>query len=63
MLVSPFKCATAKPDLVLVDEPLVNEHFESIDELEDVLATRCCVLQQMNNALKNLTNYHWFNYR
>jgi transposase len=47
----------------LVDEPLVNEHFESIDELEDVLATRCCVLQQMNNEIKNLTNYHWFNYR
>ncbi|MBD2046363.1 IS630 family transposase [Coleofasciculus sp. FACHB-64] len=46
----------------LVDEPLVNEHFESINELEDVLAARCCVLQQMNDEIRNLTNYHWFNY-
>jgi len=46
----------------LVDEPLVNEHFESIDELENVLATRCCVLQEMTNEIKNLTNYHWLNY-
>jgi transposase len=46
----------------LVDEPLVNEHFESIDELEDVLAARCCVLQQMSHEIKNLTNYHWFQY-
>jgi transposase len=46
----------------LVDEPLVNEHFESIEPLEDALAIRCCVLQQMTNEIKNLTNYHWFNY-
>ena len=45
----------------LVDEPLVNEHFESLDELEDVLATRCCVLQTMNQEIKNITNYYWFN--
>jgi hypothetical protein len=45
----------------LVDEPLVNEHFESLDELEDVLATRCCVLQTMNQEIKNVTNYYWFN--
>jgi len=45
----------------LVDEPLVNEHFESLDELEDVLATRCCVLQTINQEIKNITNYYWFN--
>jgi transposase len=46
----------------LIDEPLVNKHFETIEQLEDVLASRCCVLQQMINEIKNLTNYHWFNY-
>lgn len=46
----------------LLDEPLVTEHFETITQLEDVLAARCCVLQQMSNESKNLTPYHWFNY-
>lgn len=46
----------------LVDEPLVNQHFETLDALEDVLAARCCVLQQMNDHIRNLTNYHWLNY-
>ncbi len=46
----------------LVDEPLVNEHFETIEEIEDVLALRCCILQNMTEEIKNLTNYHWLNY-
>jgi transposase len=45
----------------LIDEPLVNEHFESQHELEDVLATRCCVLQTMSQEIKNITHYYWFN--
>jgi hypothetical protein len=45
-----------------VDEPLVNEHFESIEQLENVLAARCCVLQEMTDEIKNLTYYHWLNY-
>jgi len=46
----------------LVDEPLVNQHFENIQQLEDVLALRCCVLQKMKDEIRNLTNYHWLNY-
>ena len=46
----------------LVDEPLVNEYFEMIEEIEDVLAVRCCTLQNMTEEIKNLTNYHWLNY-
>lgn len=46
----------------LVDEPLVNEYFERIEEIEDVLAVRCCTLQNMTEEIKNLTNYHWLNY-
>jgi hypothetical protein len=26
------------------------------------LATRCCVLQTMNQEIKNITNYYWFNW-
>ena len=43
----------------LVDEPLVNQHFESIDEIEDVLVERCCRLTEMTEEICNLTNYHW----
>ena len=44
----------------LVDEPLVNECFESLDEIEEVLVKRCNVLSSMKEEIKNLTNYHWF---
>ncbi|MFM2312685.1 MAG: hypothetical protein RLZZ04_1961 [Cyanobacteriota bacterium] len=43
----------------LVDEPLVNQHFQTIDEIEDILAERCCVLTKMKDEIRNLTNYHW----
>jgi hypothetical protein len=46
---------------MLVDAPLVNQHFESIAQLE-VVAKRCCVLQEMREEIKKLTNYHWLNY-
>jgi hypothetical protein len=36
----------------LVDEPLVNQHFENIQQLEDVLALRCCVLQKMKDEIR-----------
>lgn len=44
----------------LVDEPLVNQHFEAIDEIEDVLAERCLILAEMKDEIRDLTNYHWF---
>jgi hypothetical protein len=47
---------------MLVDVPLVNQHFESIDQLEKVVAKRCCVLQEMREEIKKLTNSHWLNY-
>ena len=46
----------------LVDEALANQNIESIDELEEILSQRCCILTQMREEIKNLTNYHWFNY-
>lgn len=44
----------------LVDEPLVNKHFETIDEIEELLIKRCNVLSNMKEEIKNLTNYYWF---
>ena len=43
----------------LVDEPLVNQYFETIDEIEEILVKRCNTLMTMNEEIKNLTNYHW----
>ena len=43
----------------LVDEPLVNQYFETIDDLEDILVKRCCLLTEMTEEIRNLTNYHW----
>ena len=45
----------------LVDEPLINEHFPTIEHLEDVLSKRCCVLSEMREEIRNLTNFHWLN--
>ncbi|MDJ0533008.1 MAG: transposase [Xenococcaceae cyanobacterium MO_207.B15] len=39
----------------LVDEPLVNQHFETIDEIENILVKRCCTLIQMKDEIRNLT--------
>lgn len=46
----------------LVDEPLVNEYFETIEEIEEILATRCQFLETTPSVIKNLTNYHWLTY-
>ncbi len=45
----------------LVDEPLVNEHFETINEIEELLVNRCNVLREMKEEIRNLTHYHWLN--
>jgi transposase len=43
----------------LSDEPLVNKSFATLDELEEVLAQRCCIVSQMPAQVQALTNYHW----
>jgi transposase len=44
----------------LADEPLVNKNFESLDELEEILAQRCQILTNMTEPIQALTNYHWW---
>ncbi len=43
----------------LIDEPLVNQYFETIDEIENILVERCCVVSEMKDEVHKLTNYHW----
>ena len=44
----------------LADEPLVNRCFDEIEQVEDILATRCQTLITMQDDICNLTNYHWW---
>lgn len=44
----------------LVDEPLSNEVFESLSDLEEVLAQRCVALTEEQERIRNLTLYHWW---
>jgi transposase len=43
----------------LLDEPLVNQTFENIDEIETILVKRCNILNDMQKEIRDLTNYHW----
>jgi hypothetical protein len=44
----------------LVDEPLVNRSFETLDELEAVLMQRCQTLSMMMTQVKGRTKFHWW---
>jgi transposase len=44
----------------LVDEPVVNRSFASLDELEAVVVPRCQTLAQQPHRLNSLTRYHWW---
>lgn len=45
----------------LVDEPLVNQSFESIEQVETILASRCQTLATtMTTHIQALTHFHWW---
>jgi len=44
----------------LLDEPVVNRHFEDLDDLDTVLAERCRSLDQDRNLVAAHTNFHWW---
>lgn len=44
----------------LVDAPVVNRSFASLDELEAVLVPRCQELSRQRPPIKSLTRYHWW---
>ncbi|MEO0852810.1 MAG: IS630 family transposase [Cyanobacteria bacterium J06648_11] len=44
----------------LADEAIANQCFDSLDELEDMLAARCCQLLECQQQIQALTYYHWW---
>lgn len=44
----------------LVDEPLVNRSFDTLDEMEEVLIKRCQTLSTMTMQVQGRTQFHWW---
>lgn len=44
----------------VLDEPVVNRCFESIQQLEQVLFDRCRVLLKQRDFIRGLTHFHWW---
>lgn len=44
----------------LVDEAIENRPFESIEQLEEVIAERCIQLTNQPGYVKRFTNFHWW---
>jgi len=44
----------------LVDEPLANQAFETIAEVEELVVQRCRRLLQQQQLIQGLTFYHWW---
>jgi transposase len=44
----------------LTNEGVANRLFEEIEELEEVLVERCVQLLDQTEAIRDLTNYHWW---
>jgi transposase len=44
----------------LVDEPIVNRHVASIEELGDIIARRCIGLAGLPDQIRSHTGFHWW---
>lgn len=44
----------------LVDEPIANHSFETLDDLENVLFHRCQSLLRQQDLIQGLTDFHWW---
>jgi hypothetical protein len=42
------------------DQPLINEHFPTIDALEDTVADHCDRLQRQREVIRSATLFHWW---
>lgn len=45
---------------VHVDEPIVNRHFESLVELDAVVAERCVALGNDRDLIRGQASFHWW---
>ena len=44
----------------LVDEPVANRYFETLGDLDDVLARRCLTLSGIPDLIRGHTRFHWW---
>jgi transposase len=44
----------------LVDEPIVNKHVATIEELDDIIGQRCAALADECDAIKSRAGFHWW---
>ena len=44
----------------ILDEPIANRTFEKIEQLEQVICARCCVLLKQCDFIRGLTHFHWW---
>jgi transposase len=44
----------------LTDEPLKNQSFDTLDQLQKILEARCVELQAQQQLIKALTLFHWW---
>jgi transposase len=45
---------------VHVDEPIVNKHFETIEDLDAVVAERCVALEKDRDLIRGQAGFHWW---
>ena len=44
----------------LVDEPIVNKHIPAIEDLENIIATRCVSLASQPETIRAKAGFHWW---
>jgi transposase len=44
----------------LVDEPIVNKHVETIEDLDEIIGKRCAALADHRDAIKSRAGFHWW---
>jgi len=45
---------------VHVDEPIANRHFDTLEDLDAALATRCVTLANDRDLIRSQTGFHWW---
>jgi len=44
----------------VVDEPIVNKHIATIEELDAKIANQCVALVEQPEQIQSRTNFHWW---
>ena len=44
----------------LVDEPIVNKHIATIEELEEKIANQCVALAEQPDRIQKRAGFHWW---